>query len=177
MKVLAVDQARHGAWAVFDYKNKTLLDYGVWSYDNKKYSFEQAMLHIEALVEEVIHAHCVDAVFSEDIQLRQNVQSFKRLAQLQGALVLMCEKNEYLYGLVAPTQWQNYCKARGRTEKEIKAKVTEIVPSVKKTSKILSLQFVKDKFGIATENDNLSDAICIGHYVVNNLEIAKGEAV
>ncbi len=175
MRILAVDQARHGGWAVFDYENKTLLDYGVWSYDNKKCSFEQAMLHIEALIDEVIHAHGADAVFFEDIQLRQNVQSFKRLAQLQGALVLLCEKNEYLYGLVAPTQWQNYCKARGRTEKEIKAKVTEIIPGCKKNSKVLSLQFVKEKFGIETENDNLSDAICIGHYVVNNLEIAKGE--
>ena len=44
-----------------------------------------------------------------------NVQSFKKLAQLQGVLINLFEKNEYLYDFVAPTQWQNYCKARGRT--------------------------------------------------------------
>ena len=76
--------------------------------------------HIEALLSEVIRTHDIDAVFLEDIQLRKNVQSFKKLAQLQGVLVNMCEKTNILYNLVAPTQWQNYCKARGRTTKEIK---------------------------------------------------------
>ena len=115
MKILAVDQARHGAWAVYDYEGKKLLDYGTWGFDSKNYTFEQAILHIEALLSEVIRTHDIDAVFLEDIQLRKNVQSFKKLAQLQGVLVNMCEKTNILYNLVAPTQWQNYCKARGRT--------------------------------------------------------------
>lgn len=123
MNILAVDQARHGAWAVFDYEEKSLVDYGTWAFESKNHTFEQAILHIEALINEVIHTRCIDAVFFEDIQLRKNVQSFKKLAQLQGVLVNLCEKNEYLYGLVAPTQWQNFCKARGRTTKEIKSKV------------------------------------------------------
>lgn len=176
MKILSVDQARHGAWAVFDYEKKKLLDYGTWSFDNKEYTFEQAVLHIEAIVEEVMRTHGIDAVFFEDIQLRRNVQSFKKLAQLQGVLVNLAEKNEYLYGLVSPTQWQNYCNARGRTEKEIKSKVTQIDSGEKKASKILSLQFVREKFGIETENDNLSDAICIGYFVTENIKLQKGAA-
>lgn len=173
MKILAVDQARHGAWAVYDYKEKKLLDYGTWAFDSKNYTFEQAILHIETLVSETIQTHDIDAVFLEDIQLRQNVQSFKRLAQLQGVLVNLCEKTNIVYNLVAPTQWQNYCKARGRTTKEIKSKVTKIEPTGKKSSKVLSLQFVRDNFGIETDNDNLSDAICIGHYAINNLKIQE----
>lgn len=176
MNILAVDQARHGAWAVFDYEKKALIDYGTWEFDNRKYSFEQAILHIEALIDEVIHSHEVGAVFFEDIQLRRNVQSFKKLAQLQGVLVNLAEKNEYLYGLVTPSQWQNYCNARGRTEKEVKANLKEVQPKKEgKTSKILSLQHVKDKYGVETDNDNLSDAICIGEYVVSNIEISGGK--
>ena len=110
MKILAVDQARHGAWAVYDYEGKKLLDYGTWGFDSKNYTFEQAILHIEALLSEVIRTHDIDAVFLEDIQLRKNVQSFKKLAQLQGVLVNMCEKTNILYNLVAPTQWQNTAK-------------------------------------------------------------------
>lgn len=174
VKILAVDQARHGAWAVYDYEEKKLLDYGTWGYDSKNYTFEQAILHIEALLSEVIRTHDIDAVFLEDIQLRQNVQSFKRLAQLQGVLVNMCEKTNILYNLVAPTQWQNYCKARGRTTKEIKSKITSVEPTTKKTSKVLSLQAAKDIYGIVTENDNLADAVMIGHYVVNNFNIKIG---
>ena len=41
MKILAVDQARHGAWAVYDYEGKKLLDYGTWGFDSKNYTFEQ----------------------------------------------------------------------------------------------------------------------------------------
>lgn len=173
MKILAVDQARHGAWAIFDYESKTLLEYGIWSFDNRKYTFEQAVLHIKALISEVIHAHNIDAVFLEDIQLRKNPLSFKKLAQLQGVLVNLCEENEFSYGLVAPSQWQNYCNARGRTEKEVKAKITKIEANGKKVTKILSLQFAKDKYGIDTDNDNLSDSICIGHYVVHNIKIGS----
>ena len=76
----------------------------------------------------------------------------------------------------APTQWQNYCKARGRSTKEIKEKIKTLEAAGKKESKILSIQFVKDKFKVDTDNDNLSDAICIGHYAVNHFEI-EGEAL
>ena len=41
----------------------------------------------------------------------------------------------------------------------------------KKESKILSIQFVKDQFGIETENDNLADAVSMGFYVVNIMEL------
>lgn len=175
MQILAVDQARHGAWAVFDYDNKQLVDYDVWGFDNKNFTFEQAILQIEILLSEVIRTHGVEAVFLEDIQLRQNVQSFKKLAQLQGVLVNMCEKTNIMYNLVAPTQWQSYCKARGRTAKEIKSKITSIDPTIKKTSKILSLQAANDIYGIVTDNDNLADAVMIGHYAVYNSNINGSE--
>lgn len=81
------------------------------------------------------------------------------------------EKNEYLYGYVAPSQWQNFCKARGRNSKEIKSQVLSVETNGKNESKILSIQFVKDQFGIETENDNLADAVSMGFYVVNIVEL------
>lgn len=78
-----------------------------------------------------------------------------------------------MYGYVAPSQWQNFCKARGRNSKEIKSQVLAVETNGKKESKILSIQFVKDQFGIETENDNLADAISIGFYVTNIVEIAN----
>lgn len=171
MKILALDQARNGAWAVFNYEDKQLIDYGVFSFDNKKYTYAKAILAIEELVDKLIRTHRISAVFIEDIQLRVNVQSFKKLAQLQGVLVNLFEKNEYLYDFVAPTQWQNYCKARGRSSKEIKDNVSTLNVSGKKESKILSIQYVKKHFNVETDNDNLSDAICLGHYAVNHFII------
>lgn len=175
MKILAIDQARHGAWSVFDYDSKELFDYGTWAFDSKKYPYEKTILEIESLLDELIKKYKIGAVFLEDIQLRQNVQAFKKLAQLQGVLINYCEKNEFLYWVVAPSQWQNYCNARGRTSKEIKLNVKQTDPNADKMSKILSLQFVKNEFSIETEDDNLSDAICIGYYAVNKVKILKGE--
>lgn len=173
MNILAVDQARNGAWSVFDYEKGTLVGYGTFSFDSKKYTYAKTILHIEEIVSEVIRAYDVSAVFIEDIQLRANVQAFKKLAQLQGVLVNLCERNEYLYGFVVPTQWQNYCRARGRNSKEVKSRVLELEKAGKKQSKILSIQFAKEQFGIDTENDNLADALCIGWYVVNAVDIEK----
>lgn len=171
IKILAIDQARNGAWAVFDYETKKLDTYGTFSFGNKDYTYAKAILAIESLVDTLIKTYGISAVFIEDIQLRVNVQSFKKLAQLQGVLVNLFEKNEYLYDFVAPTQWQNYCKARGRSSKEIKEKIKALEASGKKESKILSIQFVKDKFNVDTDNDNLSDAICIGYFAVNHFKL------
>ena len=123
MKILSIDQARNGAWAVFDYETKKLETYGTFSFGNKDYTYARAILAIESLVDTIIKTYNISAVFIEDIQLRVNVQSFKKLAQLQGVLINLFEKNEYLYDFIAPTQWQNYCKARGRSSKEIKDKL------------------------------------------------------
>ena len=174
IKILAIDQSRNGAWSVFDYETKTLEAYGVFSFNNKDYTYAKAIRAIEELVDSLIKTYDISAVFIEDIQLRVNVQSFKKLAQLQGVLINLFEKNEYLYDFVAPTQWQNYCKARGRSSKEIKEKIKALELSGKKESKILSIQFVKEKFNVDTDNDNLSDAICIGYYAVNHFKL-KGE--
>ena len=159
---------------MFDYETKTLEAYGVFSFNNKDYTYAKAIRAIEELVDSLIKTYDISAVFIEDIQLRVNVQSFKKLAQLQGVLINLFEKNEYLYDFVAPTQWQNYCKARGRSSKEIKEKIKALELSGKKESKILSIQFVKEKFNVDTDNDNLSDAICIGYYAVNHFKL-KGE--
>ena len=171
IKILAIDQARNGAWAVFDYESKKLETYGTFSFSSKDYTYAKAILAIESLVDTIIKTYGISAVFIEDIQLRVNVQSFKKLAQLQGVLVNLFEKNEYLYDFVAPTQWQNYCKARGRSSKEIKEKIKALEASGKKDSKIVSIQFVKENFNVDTDNDNLSDAICLGHYAVNHFNL------
>lgn len=175
MRILALDQARNGAWSVFEHESGKLVAFGSYSFDSRKYTYSQAVLQIETLLATLVQKYKVSAVFLEDIQLRANVQAFKKLAQLQGVLVNYCEKNDLLYGFIAPSQWQNYCRARGRNAKEIKNKIMELEHTDKKDSKILSMQFVKDQFCIDTDNDNIADAVCIGFYVCEVVRIdSKG---
>ena len=171
MRILAVDQARSGGWSVFEYETKELVASGTFEFDSKNYTYAQAVMNIEKVVWDLLLEYDIEAVFLEDIQLRANVQAFKRLAQLQGVLVNLLEKHEYLYDYIAPSKWQNYCMARSRNSSERKSNVTRINQDGKKDSKILSIQFVQDQFGITTDNDNLADAICIGWYAVNEIRI------
>lgn len=173
MRILALDQARNGAWSVFDYDTGELIAYQSFEFDLHQYTYAEAIMNIEALVDSLIKEYDISVVFIEDIQLRVNVKAFKKLAQLQGVLINYCEKNDLLYGIVAPSQWQSYCCARGRSAKEVKDNVTAVETDEKKESKILSLQFVKDKFGIETDNDNVADAVCIGYYVCQAIKIKK----
>lgn len=172
LNILAIDQARNGAWAVFDYETKEPVGYGTFCFDSKKYTYAQAILHIEEILDMLVRAYTPWFIAIEDIQLRANAQSFKKLAQLQGVLVNFCEKNKLSYGLVAPTRWQSFCRARGRNSKEVKSGVLAVEQTGKKESKMLSLQFVKDTFGICTENDNLADAISLAYYTVSVMDFS-----
>jgi len=169
MNILAVDQARNGAWCIFDYDKKTPVAYDYFSFPGEKFTYAQTLVAICDIVQKLMIDYGVSAVFIEDIQLRKNVDSFKKLAQLQGSLVSMFERNEYLYDFIPPSKWQSYCNARGRTTQEVKAKLSEVVASEKKQSKILSIQFVREQFEIETTNDNLADAICMAYWAANNM--------
>ena len=131
---------------------------------------------IERHTESLMKENDISAVFVEDINLRKNVKTFKNLAQLQGVLLNLFEKTGIAYDTILPSKWQGYCKARGRTLKEQKGEITSVRLQGKSPSKILSIEFVKDNFGIDTTNDNIADAICIGWYVVNNIRIASGKS-
>ena len=149
IKILAFDQARCGAWSIFDSNDKLLLSWGEWSFPARKYEFSRAVYEITRIAKDLILAKDIEVVFIEDTQLRQNAQSFKKLAQLQGALINLFESFAVPYESVPPTRWQSYCGAR---------------------SKAQSMEFVHSQFGIETDNDNLADAICIGWYAVNHME-------
>jgi len=169
IKILALDQARCGGWSIFDIANKELLASGEWSFPAKKFDFSRAVYEITRIAKDLIQANDIDVVFLEDTQLRQNAQSFKKLAQLQGALINLFEGLGVQYESVPPTRWQSYCGARGRSFKEQKNNAMDIPGPGPKASKLLSMQFVYNQFGIETDNDNLADAICIGWYAVNNI--------
>ena len=171
MNILALDQARHGGWAVFDTNTHKLIEYGAFNFDDKQYAFDEVLYQVVLLIHKLMCQYDCAALFIEDIQMQTNVQGFKRLAQLQGAILYYCAANEILVSTVTPSQWQNYCKARGRTNKEIKSGVTTLAQPGKKQSKVLSLEYVRDTYGVGTTNDNVSDAICIGTYVVNNITL------
>ena len=160
MKILAIDQARRGAWAVFDTDTKALEHYGVWEFPNRVYPFPQAVHKITSLIDGLIVEHKINAVYIEDVSLGPNPQAFKRLAQLQGALINLFEQDGVVYGVVPPTQWQSFCGVLQKNR-----------------TKELSRAFVKERFSIDTDDHNLTDAIGIGWHAVNQMETCAPSSV
>ena len=58
------------------------MSYGEWSFPAKKFDFSRAVYEITRIATDLVQANNIDVVFIEDTQLRQNAQSFKKLAQL-----------------------------------------------------------------------------------------------
>lgn len=166
-KILCLDQARKCGWSLYDYEKKELLACGSFDYSAKKYTFAKSVLYIEKELEKLLSELRPSAVFIEDIQMRVNPRAYKALAQLQGVLINCLEKHELLYDTVYPSQWQGYIKKSSGICVDDSKSV--------KGSKQLSLAFVKQKFGIDTKDDNLSDAVCIGWYAVNNIDMYTKE--
>jgi len=173
MLVLSVDQARHGAWCIYEYETQKIVAYDSFAFDEKKYSFEQVAAGIAVLIQKLIEDYGIDATFIEEISVQRNIDVFKRLAWIQGALFSMFENNGYLYSVVQPGAWQTYCGCSARTKKEKEAELAGKPMEKRRTTKILSIEFVKNQFGVETDDDNLADAISIGWYAVNNIKLRK----
>ena len=160
---------------MFDYDNKVLIASGHFSFPSRKYDFQTAIQLICDKVLKLAKQYNASAVFLEDVMYRFNMDSFKKLSQLQGALIYMLESHDYLYHIVAPSAWQGYCKSQSHAFKEAQTRIVESGGDGKKASKKLSIKFVKDNFDITTTNDNLADAICIGFYAVMNIPLVVKE--
>jgi len=71
LNILAIDQARNGAWAVFDYEKGELIGYGTFEFSLEKYTYAKAIMHIKELIAAVLKTYDIghtDARFSVFIQ-------------------------------------------------------------------------------------------------------------
>lgn len=164
MNVLAVDQARNGGWAVYDYENKTLIDYGGFSVPDE-IEYEYAIVEIKQFLNNIINKYKVTVIFIENIYYNaiRGISPFEKLAMLKGALKVFFIENGYCHIEIQPTQWQGYLNIKRRNKKTGQTKST----------KEQSIEFCQKQFDVKLENDNIADAINIGWYGVNNIKIER----
>lgn len=84
MNILAIDQARNGAWCVYDYALKAPIAYGVFSFPTEQFTYAQAMVGICDVVKDLMDRYSISAVFIEDIQLRKNADHSKSWLSYKG---------------------------------------------------------------------------------------------
>lgn len=81
------------------------------------------------------------------------VVTFKKLAHVQGALIITCIEENIPYTIVPAATWRKTCNVKGRVRSDYK-------PAAQK--------HVLEKYGIQATEDE-ADAICIGEHGTKNL--------
>jgi Holliday junction resolvasome RuvABC endonuclease subunit len=96
---------------------------------------------------ELIKKYNVTQVLFEEIQLQQNVDTFKKLAMLYGTTMELLEEMKIKYDIVSSNTWKSKCK---------------IKKTVRETEKQAAQKFVENEYGISVSQDK-ADAICLGY--------------
>ena len=150
--IIALDQSTQiSGYSI--YKDGQLIDYGHLSPSG------EYLLRIVKLVkwlDNQIQNYSNDkiTVLLEEIQLQStpdskglmNVETFKKLAHCQGALLAYLVDNKIDYNIIPSVTWKKKCGIKGRARAE-----------QKKNAQL----YVEKEFGIKATQDE-SDAICIG---------------
>ena len=156
--IIALDQSTQlTGYAIF--QDKDLIAHGVFSpsgdYEHRIVKLRQWLLDkLEPLKPNV-------EVYFEDIQLQDlgggsiGVTTFKKLAHVQGALIVTCIEENIPYTIVPAATWRKTCGVKGRIRSEYK-------PAAQ--------AHVLEKYEIQATEDE-ADAICIGEYGVKNFSL------
>lgn len=152
MRVLALDQATHTGFSVFD--DGKLVTYGFGDFSKYKDSTER-INQIKMLLSELIDTYEPDFVGIEDCQLQFNPQTFKLLAMLQGVLRDLLYELDIPYEVVPPTKWRKKCGVKGRKREDQKAN---------------AIMFVGRMFKIDGDIDDIAESICIGYYLSKTVD-------
>lgn len=161
MKVLALDlSTKSTGWAVFE--NKKLIDSGCITASStnvlnriSKITDELRIIYDRYLPDDII----VEEVLPEDV--RHNQQVFKALMYMQAAVALEFNKSGKKLNFYVSSEWRKKCgirTGRGITRDMVKA---------------ADIKFVKDNYNIDA-NDDVCDAICIGHAYTHSITVVDG---
>ena len=159
MKILSLDAStKSTGFAVF---NETKLEtYGCLTASST--DLVKRISKIITELEQVLSQNIIDKIILEEVrpeQGLQNLKTHKALMYLQAAIVFLVHERfntieiEYVY----PNEWRKACGIK--TGSGVR----------RETLKPKDIQFVKDNYNI-TVNDDIADAIGIGHAYVNKLD-------
>lgn len=151
MLILALDQATSKTgWSLWE--DSKLVDSGVFKTPSKM-KYEDRLTFMKLKIAEVHKTNKLDKMFIEGIQLEMeegqkdiSVDTFRKLAHLQGIIIQWSNENNVDLEIISPSTW--------------KSKIN-IFYDKRKTQKLAAQRYVKDNFGKEVTEDE-ADAICIG---------------
>lgn len=155
--LLALDQASlTSGFAVF--KDGKLYDYGKFTFSDD--DIAKRLVKIRNKVIELIEQYEITEVAFEDIQMQNNVETFKVLSEVYGVILELLQEKEIKYAIISSNTWKSTLGIKGRARAEQKRNAQ---------------QFVLDTYNVKAIQDTC-DAICIGtHVLKNSVEMTQKE--
>lgn len=148
-KLLALDQAsRISGYAIFD--DGKLIKYGKFMFDD--YDFGDRLYKIRKKIIELVQTYEINEVAFEDIQLQENVETFKKLAEVFGVVYEIVTELQLPHYIVLASSWKSTLSIKGKQRAQQKKNAQE---------------WVKNTYNISATQDEC-DAICIGSHVLIN---------
>ncbi|MBO7694646.1 MAG: hypothetical protein J6T10_18675 [Methanobrevibacter sp.] len=128
--------------------NKSVLKRIKYMTDNIEKLYLQQEDKVQVIMEQVIPDNLNDAKWT------RNQATFKALFYLQAAIVLMFDHYDIEVELIGASTWRKWCGIKqGGANRE--------------TLKFRDMEFAKSHYG-DVPNDDVADAICIGHGKINH---------
>lgn len=159
MKIIALDASTKATgYAIFD--NKKLETYGCITASSTDLIKRISKMITE--LEKILTHSGIDKIILEEVRpefTTTNLKTYKALMYLQAAIVFLIHEHfknieiDFTY----PSEWRKICGIKtgaGVRRESLKEK---------------DINFVKEQYGV-TANDDICDAICIGHAYVNQLD-------
>ena len=141
--LLALDQSsRITGFAVF--QDGLLTKVGKFTLEDV--DFGVRLCKFKKKISQLIEDYNINQVAFEEIQLQQNVDTFKKLAMVYGVTMYTVQDYDIPYEIISSNTWKSQCG---------------IKKSTREPEKKQAQQFVQDKYGIKVTQDE-ADATCIG---------------
>jgi len=105
-------------------------------------------------IKNVIKEYDITEIVLEEIQLQDNVTTFKKLAMVYGVLLELIVEMNIPYEIISSNTWKSRCGIR-KTRRAEEKKAAQ--------------RFVKDNYNLSVTEDE-SDAICIGYTYLKDID-------
>lgn len=148
--ILALDQASiTSGYAVFSPKGE-LITYGKFTFNDTDVG--DRLVKIRNKIIQLVQDNDIGEVIMEDIQLQQNVQMFKVLAEVFGVVYETLEELNIPNSAVLASTWKSALGIKGKD---------------RSAQKRNAQQYIINTYGVKPTQDEC-DAICIGKQYVEN---------
>ena len=154
MSILSLDQAfQCTGYAVFE--NEELVRHGTFTITPKENDVGRRLIEFVNQVSMLLDDNGIDTVIFEGIQYQNNIETYKKLAYVQAALIILCTERGLPYEILAPSRWRSILGGSWGKKRDEQKKH--------------SIEHVLERYGAEAATSDEADAICIGEaYIMSD---------